>query len=155
MKTLFSVSAAAVLAVALVGCGQSSSSGHDDHSHGHAHSAKMGGQLVEVGDHQFNLELLRDPAAGMLTLWLLDAHAENFVRVPNESFTAVLNVGGREETLVLKAAANPATGERVGETAQFEAQADWLKTTNMLTGRLPELNLRGTVFTNVLFVLEK
>lgn len=162
MKTS-SVTSAAILAVAALvatGCKPSSSSSHDHashegHDHGHAHSAKMGGQLVELGDHAFNVELLSDREKGTLTLWTLDAHAEHYVRLTNDAVTVVFRVGGQDQTLALKAAANPATGERVGATAQFEGQADWLKTTNILEGQLPELVLGGKAFTNVTFQLTK
>jgi hypothetical protein len=147
---------AVVVGLVLTGCGpaKDSHSGHD-HGHGHAHSPKMGGQLVEIGDHLYNAELLSDRAAGKLTLWVLDGHAENFLRVTNESFTVVFTVGGKEEAVVLRAAANPATGERVGETAQFEGQAEVLKTAGALMGRLPEATIRGKTFTDVSFQLEK
>ena len=54
-----------------------SSGGH------HVHVAPHGGQLLEVGEHGsgFNLELLLHPD-GFLKIYVLDAHAENFVRIP-------------------------------------------------------------------------
>ena len=138
----------------LTGCGPAKDD-HAGHDHGHAHSSKMGGQLVALGDHMFNAELLSDRTAGKLTLWLLDAHAENYVRVTNETFSMEFTVGDKKEALLLRAATNPATGERVGETAQFEGQSDFLKTAGPLKGLLPEIGIRGKTFTNVVFQLEK
>jgi hypothetical protein len=110
----------------LVGC--------DRHDHAaekkggsHAHTAPHGGALIEVGEHAYNLELLREPAAGKLTVWVLDGHAENFVRIKAAALEATATVGSDKKTVSLKAVANPATGETVGDTSQFEAQADWLK----------------------------
>lgn len=150
--------ATAFLASLIVGCGGSKQSADHDHDGEHAHhvhKSKMGGQLVEVGEHAFNLELLSDRTTGRLTMWLLNAHAESFVRTTNESFTLFFSVDGRETPLRLAASSNPATGERVGETAQFDGQADFLKTTNALSGRLPELVIRGSAFTNITFQLTK
>ncbi len=71
-----------LLSLALAcGCGRP----HDHaaepgHVHTHQHAAPHGGMLVEVGDHQFNVELVHDAGTGTLTLYTLDAHAENFVR---------------------------------------------------------------------------
>jgi hypothetical protein len=149
---------AALLASLVTGCGGSKQSA--DHDHGgehahHVHQSKMGGQLVEVGEHAFNLELLSDRSTGQLTLWLLDDHAESFVRVTNESFTLLFSVDGKETPLQLNASANPATGERVGETAQFDGRADFLKTTNALSGWLPELTIRGSAFSNLTFQLRQ
>jgi hypothetical protein len=154
MKTkTFAVSS--TLALFIAGCGDSKRSDPaGGHAH-HVHKSKMGGQLVEVGEHAFNLELLSDRTTGQLTMWLLNAHAESFVRTTNESFTLLFSVDGRETPLRLTASSNPATGERVGETAQFDGQADFLKTTNALSGRLPELVIRGSAFTNITFQLTK
>ncbi len=155
MKTSALFAAFAVVGgLALTGCGPAKDD-HAGHNHGHAHSPKMGGQLVELGDHLYNAELLSDRTAGKLTLWLLDGHAENYVRVTNETFTVAFTVGDKEESVVLRAAANPSTGERVGETAQFEGQAELLKTAGPLKGRLPEATIRGKTFTDVSFQLEK
>ena len=156
MKTSALLAAVVVVGgLVLTGCGPSSKDDHAGHNHGHAHSSKMGGQLVALGDHMFNAELLSDRTTGKLTLWLLDAHAENYVRVTNDTVAVAFTVGGKEETLVLRAAANPATGERVGETAQFEGQADYLKASGAIAARLPEVGIRGKAFTNVVFQLEK
>ena len=85
---------------------------HDDHAHGegHVHKAPHGGTLLEVGEHAYNLELVRDTEAGKLTVYVLDGHAENFVRIaaPELQLTAY---SGERRTLPLKAIANSATGD--------------------------------------------
>lgn len=130
----------------LAGCGK-----HDaDHRHpsagGHAHTAPHGGTLVEIGEHAYNLELLRDQTAGKLTVWILDGHAENFVRLKAPALELVATVGGAPRPLLLKAVASAATGETVGDTSQFEAQADWLKTAGGFEVRLAAIEIRGTKF---------
>jgi hypothetical protein len=117
----------------------------------HHHTAPHGGLLVEVGSHQFNVELLHDAATGMLTLYMLDAHAENFVRTAMKSIDVTLHAGGQIRSLTLKPVANPATGETVGATSQYEAQADWLKTTEKFSGIITDLDFNGTQFSGLPF----
>ncbi len=117
----------------------------------HHHTAPHGGLLVEVGSHQFNIELLHDAATGTLTLYTLDAHAENFVRTAMKSIDVTLHTGGQIRSLTLKPVANSATGETVGATSQYEAQADWLKAAEKFTGIITELDFNGTKFSGIPF----
>ena len=50
---------------------------------------------------------------------------------------------------------NPASGETVGDTSQFEAQADWLRTTPTLDAVLPLLTVRTKTYTDVAFNFPK
>jgi hypothetical protein len=122
---------------------------HGAASGGHVHTAPHGGTLIEVGDHAYNLELVRDAAAGKLTVYVLDGHAENFVRIAAPSIELVAITGGERRPLTLQAVANPATGETIGNTFQFEARADWLKTTAEFPATVPSLEIRGTKFNNI------
>lgn len=137
----------------LAGCSRPESGSH---SHGgHAHTAPHGGTLVELGDHAHNLELVRDIAAGKLTAYVLDGHAENFIRIPALAFDLVVTAGGEKRPLTLRAVANSATGETIGDTSQFEAQADWLKTAPDLAGAIPALEIRGTKYENIAISVAK
>jgi hypothetical protein len=165
MKTTLRAPLAGLLVCALAACSKQSEhkdyskvpggDAHAGHNHGgHAHTAPHGGTLVELGDHAYNVELLRDPAAGKLTAWILDAHAENFVRIASPAIEVVAMPGGKFTPLSLAAVANPATGETVGNTSQFEVQADWLKTSGPFTG-IVTVEIRGTKFEKVGFALSK
>lgn len=137
---------------ALSGCSKDQVSSATPPSSGHhAHVAPHGGTLVELGDHQFNLELVHDPSAGRLTIYLLDAHAESFVRVPLREFTLVALVRGRRETVPMTARANAATGETVGDSAEFAAEAPWLASKVAFDGLIPALEIRGVPFSEVRF----
>lgn len=141
-----------VAALFLSACSKS----HDHASHGgHAHKAPHGGTLIEIGDHAYNLELVRDTSAGKLTAYVLDGHAENFVRISAPSIELTAITGGQKHTLSLKAVANTATGETVGNTSQFEATADWLKSGNELAGTIDSLEIKGTKFNQVGIHLRK
>lgn len=136
------------------GAGCSKKTGGDSHGH-HHHTAPHGGTLVELGDHQFNLEFVRDAATGTLTAYVLDGHAEKFIRISLPIIPVTATVGGVPQPLALKATANAATGEMIGDTSQFVAQADWLKTTDTFTVTIPALEVRGARFADVTFNFPK
>ncbi len=166
MKRIGKIICAAFVA-ATIGCGGSHDHDHDhahdhDHDHGeaghthdegggHAHQPKYGGTPVELGEHQYHVELLRDGEAGKMQLWILDGHLENFIRVKTDSFEIKASVGDKTETLTFLATPNSATGETVGDTSYFEAQADWLKATGEFGGEIVSLEIRGSSFTGVKF----
>ncbi len=143
---------AVVAAGWLTGCKEKADHDHDHGGGGgHAHEAKNGGMLVEVGTHQFNLELLSDPASGKLTVWILDAHAEDYVRIPAPALEVKATVGGEAKTVTLAAVANAASGETVGNTSQFEGSADWLKGSGGFSGVVGSVTLGGKNFGDVAF----
>jgi hypothetical protein len=141
---LLRLTLASTVLVFLAACGQKEHAPAP--AGGHAHTAPHGGTLIEVGEHAYNLEILRDASAGKLTAWVLDGHAENFVRIKQPALDLVASVGGEKRALVLKAVANPATGESVGDTSQFEVQADWLKTAGDFGIVVPAIEIKGTKF---------
>ena len=152
MKLLVAPVLAAVVLLTLSSCSRPESTSS---AGGHSHQAPHGGTLVEVGEHAYNIELVRDPAAGKLTAYVLDGHAENFIRISAPAIELVAFTGGEKRPLTLRAVANPATGETVGDTSQFEVQADWLKNTAEFPGEIPALEIRGTRFQNVALYLRK
>jgi hypothetical protein len=138
----------------LPGCG-SDKDEHAGHDHGpahkHEHRAPHGGTAVVLGNEAFHLEFVRDAATGTLTCYVLDAHMENFVRIaaPSVAFEAELEAG--KQSLGLAAVANAATGEKVGDSSQFESKAEWVRNASKFNGRIPEIEIRGTKFTDVRF----
>jgi hypothetical protein len=106
-------------------CSKSKHQAHDhpeEESHHHVHSSLMGGTLIEIGDHAFNIEFLKKEN-GVWSLYILDAHAENFVRIKSPQINAFWVDGGLKTPIQFQAIANPATGETVGETSQFDFEA--------------------------------
>jgi hypothetical protein len=51
----------------------------------HAHNAPHGGTIVQLGREEFHLELVHDPAAGKLIVYLLDHEAKQPVRARSTS----------------------------------------------------------------------
>ena len=112
-----------VLSVGFFACSEHQ---HDEscESHGglHVHEPLLGGQLMALGEHGsgYNLELLID-AKNHFSVYILDAHAENFVRTDQESLQ--VNLSDENKTsLALDAVADSATGETVGNTSHFQSK---------------------------------
>ena len=134
------------------GCAKKS---HDHAAHAeHEHRAPHGGILVELGDHAYTVELVRDDTAGRLTAYVLDAHAENFIRIKAPSIELIAMPGGTLTRVSLQPVANPATGETVGDTSQFAAPAEWLKSAGEFAG-IFTVDIRGTKFEQVEYTLSK
>ena len=153
MKNTLRITLATVLLCGFSACAKKDEhAGHNHSAHAkHVHTAPHGGTLIELGEHAFNLELVRDAAAGKLTAYILDGHAESFVRVSAPSFEIIATVAGAKQKLTLVAVANAATGEKVGATSQFEATADWLKNTATFEGVINGLTIRDNPFKGVPF----
>lgn len=155
MKPRLPLTCASLLLLALGACSKPAEPQHAAPSARHEHAAPHGGTLVEIGEHAFNLELVRDAAAGRLSAYVFDGHVENFVRLKAPSFEVIATVGGEKRPLTFRAVANPATGETVGDTAQFDAEADWLKNTAVFDAVIPTLTIKGATFPAVAFNFPK
>lgn len=116
----------------------------------HEHRAPHGGTAVELGEEAFHLELVAEEP-GRLSAYVLDGELENFIRIAAPSFEVVATVGGQRQPLVFRAVASTATGETVGSTSHFTAEAEWLRSTPAFAAVLTELEVRGTTFKAVAF----
>jgi hypothetical protein len=143
----------AVALTALSGCSKPPAVSGQPHKH--VHHPPHGGTPVVLGDEVYHVELVRDAEAGRLQAYVFDGELENFIRSSVPSIEIDATVGGAPRPLVLQAVPNPATGETVGDTSLFEAQADWLKTTKEFDGVLKSITIRGTTFTDVKFNFPK
>ncbi len=141
-----------LIAAAVMATGCSKSHNHDAAAHAHVHAAPHGGTLLELGDHAYNVELVRDRTNGKLTAWILDGHAEHFVRLKSPTLEVIAMPGGKFTPLTLQAVANPATGETVGDSSQFEVQADWLRTAGEFSG-IFTVEIKGRKFEQVAYSL--
>ena len=117
----------------------------------HEHHAPHGGTPVVLGDEVYHLELVLDPDSGKLQAYVLDGEMENFIRSAMPTFEVIASVSGEKRPLIFKAIADAATGEKVGDTALFEAQADWLKSAKTFDGVVTEIAIRGSTFSGVKF----
>lgn len=107
------------------------------------------------GDEEYHLEFVLDAAAGKMQIYVLGAHMENFVRIPEESLGVTLKLSDRDETLTFKPVANSATGETAGDTSMFETHADWLKANKTFDAVLKQIAIKGKTYGNVAFNFPK
>jgi hypothetical protein len=155
MKTSRFIFAAFFAGLALLAsAADKSADPHAGHAHkhgsGHVHKPLMGGQLVEIGEHQFNLEFKYDRERGVLQAWVLDAHAENFVRIAALSFE-VQEEDGEKRTIVLRALGNDISGEKPGDSSSFEGEAKWLGAIEHFDGVVKAIKIRDLEFRDIDF----
>jgi hypothetical protein len=124
-------------------------------AHKHEHKPPHGGTPVVLGNEEYHVELVQDPQAGRLQAYVFDGELENFVRIAVPSLEIDAKPPGKEEVLTLQAVPNNATGEKVGDTSLFEAQAGWLKQTTNFDAVLKEITVRGKTYQNVAFNFPK
>jgi hypothetical protein len=143
--------AALLPALIAAGCSRPAPSAADaGQPHAHHHHPPHGGTPVVLGDEEYHLELVLDSASGRLQAFVLDGEMENFVRSPARSI-AIEEAGAPQRRVELQAVPNPETGETVGDTAQFEGSAEWLKSAREFDGVLAEITIRGKTFSGVRF----
>lgn len=121
----------------------------------HEHKPPHGGAPVELGEEENHVEFVADVASGKLQAFVMDGELEKFVRIAAPSLEVTAIISDREEKLIFQPVANNATGETVGDTSLFEAQADWLKTTPTFDAVLKEITVHGKTYTDVAFNFPK
>jgi hypothetical protein len=150
MKTL-KLSAALLIVPLALATGCSKKYVMTDPPYKHVHHPPHGGIPMVLGDEVYHIELVLNASTGTLQAYVLDGEMEAFIRSSAPSIEITAAVNGTPQTLVLKAVANPATGETVGDTSLFETQADWLKTTKEFDAVLKSITVRRTTFSDVKF----
>lgn len=118
----------------------------EEHVH-HEHVAPHGGTLVVLGHEFAHLEVVLDPRAARLDLYLLDGEAESPVR--SEAAELVLKVDGKD--LTLKPVANELTGEKEGDTSQFEVNSPLLYDLESCQMTVPSISVLGRQFEDLSF----
>ena len=138
----------------LAGCdGHDDDRGHEPEPEeaAHVHHAKWGGQLIELGDHYATIEIVHDQAAGTLTAYVMDGHANQAVRLDARSIPVTLTVAGEDILLDLAPVADALTGETLGDTSRFEATAAVLKRIREFQGSIAKVRIHDEEFTDVAF----
>ncbi|MBI1373860.1 MAG: hypothetical protein GC159_14145 [Phycisphaera sp.] len=157
------------LALALVGCGDdgrerpstgASSPGAQTPTVQAAHrpTAPHGGALVALGDRAAYAEIKLDDATGKLTVWLLNDNAAQPIRSPQVAVDMTItpldakgNPGLGSLSVSLPPVGDPQTGETVGDTSRFEAEAKLLTDTPRFTGTIKLLMIGKDRFEDVAF----
>ena len=127
----------------------------------HEHHPPHKGTLVEFGEEFAHLELVLDPATGVLTAYALDGEAEKAVRLKQmEIVIEVPGEGGKTgvkdlKTITLKPVSSDLSGEKPGDTSEFNATVPQLKGVKEFDGVVKALNIRGKDFKDVKFNFPK
>lgn len=109
--------------------------------------------MVELGNHQANLEGQLDPQTGTLTLWVWDAHIDNLVRLSDPWLEASVTVSEVTFNLACNATASSLTGETVGNSATFVGQDDRLIGGAHVDVHVPVVTVFGEAFKDTYFHL--
>ena len=117
----------------------------------HRNQPPHGGTPVVLGDGDFCMELVREPSSGTLRVYVLDGEMEDFVRIKEPQLELEIEQHGRRRTLGLRAVADPATGETVGDTCLFETRTSWLKGANPFKGVVKRIAIHDRTFQSIPF----
>jgi len=121
---------------------------HDEH--GHHHEAPHGGVLVEFGDHFGSIEfVLADD--GVLTAYVLDAHAESAVPIKQLTLELEVRANGVVQKVVLDAVGNALTGETPGDTSEFVGRVQSMENKDNFEFELKSVEYKGSTFSNLVF----
>lgn len=101
--------------------------------------------LVELGDEVAHVELVFESATGKVTAYVLDGEAEKPIRLEQKEIVLKAATG----EVALQAVGSPLTGEKPGDTSQFEGQSDRLKGVKELDGMLVRIVVKGRELTSV------
>jgi hypothetical protein len=143
----------------MTGCGDSADHRHSDIGHldisddhaGHDHAPPMGGHLIELGDHEFQVELVLYPETGALEAYVWDGHAERDVPIAMKTLTVNVSVGETSTAIVLNGEANLYGKSADAEWSKYKGQHDSLKKTDHLEGTLGEITIAGKKFASTAF----
>jgi len=149
-------SLALFLSVALFACNKHEES-HEHteqgatEEHGHTHEPLIeGGALIELGDHEANLEVHLNAESGELVIYLVDGHATDYVRSSQPSLLlSVEPEGGTAYTLTLNQVESALSGEKLGDSSKYRVQDERLKGSKELHGKVATVSMMGSTYKDV------
>jgi hypothetical protein len=146
---------ALVLPAVLFACNKHDEAHDDTGKHaeeeGHTHEPlREGGSLIELGDHEANLEVHLNPETGELELYLVDGHATDYVRSTQVSLMVTVEPGtGDPFTLEVPHVASTLSGETVGDSSKYQIQDDRLKGVTDLHAKVASVSMMGSTYKDV------
>lgn len=109
-----------------------------------------GGTPVAVGHYKDNLELVRDGDKGVLQAYVLNAHFDKFVAVPETIFVLIAKFAGSEKKANFeRMPSTPPSSD--GSSYLFETRAQWIRSATNFQGLIPTITLQGRTYTNIAF----
>src|ERR1043165_3970897 len=131
-------------------------------SRAHEHKAPHKGTLIEFSPPaEFaHLELVLDKTSGKITGYVLDREAEKAVRIFQKEIEIKVDPLSKAGiaaafTVTLKAQSSALTGEKEGDTSEFEGQSDKLKGLTVFDAAVSSIKVKGKEFTSVKFNFPK
>ncbi|HEX2853509.1 MAG TPA: hypothetical protein VHO24_09740 [Opitutaceae bacterium] len=115
----------------------------------HVHAAKHGGVAVELGEHEFQVEFTHGDTQGTLFAYVMDGHMNEYVRIEAPRFSATATIDGVASPIVFEATAEPATGEKVGDSSLFTAKLAGASARSAVDLSVPALVIKGHIYQNV------
>lgn len=129
--------AAFTTALLLSGCGDSSNSGAPaslpspsavteeghEHEHGHPTEGPHHGDLVELGNEEYHVEIVHGDG-GEVTVYVLDSGAKK--AVPIDAAEITINLSHKGEAEQFKLAASPEAGDPEGKASRFTLKDEHL-----------------------------
>jgi hypothetical protein len=156
MRLIPAMTATVLGGLLLAGCGKSAdATAQPQPAYHHKDKPLHGGTPVVLGSDEYHLEFVLDAPSGRMEAYVMDGEFENFVRIEAASFEITAKSGDGDRKLVFRAVADNATGEKVGDTAQFEVQADWLRGVTNFEAVLKDLSIRGSNYRQITFNFPK
>jgi hypothetical protein len=138
---------AALLAVAVLSaCGRNAPESEET-EHACDHAPLYGGQLIEIGEHFAQVELVHESATGRLTAYIWDGHVEHPRPIAMKSIRVI--VGGEQVNLL--PVSNPLTGDEPGRSSQFEGQSERLRDVERFDGALGKMRFGEAEFAETEF----
>lgn len=91
------------------------------HAAAHVHQAPHGGELIEIGDHQYNVELVLED--GTLTAYVLGGHASKSVSIAQDTLDFDIE-GDDGDEVEVEMKADPQDGDEDGKSSRFVATGE-------------------------------
>jgi hypothetical protein len=117
----------------------------------HEHKPPHQGTLVEFGEEFAHLELVLDGVSGQVTGYVLDGEAEKPIRIEQKEIALKVKGKPSDFAVVLKAAGSALTGEKPGDTSEFNGQSDALKGLKVFDAAVVGVTVKGKQFKDVSF----
>jgi hypothetical protein len=94
---------------------------------------------------------VRDSNEGTLTAYVLDSEMENFVRIEQTTLTLNIKTNTSALPLTLRAVENSATGEKIGDTSEFQIKSEFITRTAEFDADLKLITVNKYSFSEVHF----
>ena len=109
------------------------------------------GNLLRLGKSFAYVEFVLDPTKGELTLYVLDAQAENPIRLAQEAVRVSGTAVGHPFTVKMDAVDVPETGEKKWDTSVFRGETKDLVGVDHFDGAIFFIRIKGNNFSKTRF----